>query len=148
MMNPIAHRRAPTRRRGYTLVEVLLASALLGLAMGGAVSLTSTMNVQNDTAKRNAVALNYQECAARLWQLGLSATECDSILPKVQNNQRLGDALVPSSGNSVTWSAVSSVSMPNSMGALEKIDNTVTICNPVGGANRTSVVSAYRPSIR
>jgi prepilin-type N-terminal cleavage/methylation domain-containing protein len=148
MITPTVHPRAGSLRRGYSLVEVLVASSLLGLAMGGAVSMSSTMNVQNDTASRVSIALNYQECAARLWQLGLSAAECDSILPKVQNNQQLSDALVDSSGNSVTWSSVSNVAMPNSMGTVEKIDNTITIRNPTGGTNQTSTVSAYRPTIR
>jgi hypothetical protein len=67
----------------------------------------------------------------------------------VQNNQRLGDALVATgASNSVSWGTATSVTLSGGMGDLERIDNTLTIRNIVGGTNRTNVVTLYRPSIR
>jgi prepilin-type N-terminal cleavage/methylation domain-containing protein len=135
-------------RGGYTLAEVLVASALVGLALGGAIALSATMNMQNETATTVAAALSMQDNAARLWQLGLTSTECDGILPRTQNNNRLARAVVPSSGNSMTWGTANTVVLPNSMGSVEEIDSTLTIQNPAGGTNRTNVIQVYRPTIR
>jgi prepilin-type N-terminal cleavage/methylation domain-containing protein len=139
---------ASRRRSGYTLAEVLVASALIGTAMGGAIRLSATMNVQNESARATAAALTLQDSAIRLWQLGLSSTECNAILPQAQNNERLARAVVSSSGNAVTWGAATNVTLPNSMGTVEEIDNTLTLRNPAGGTNRTNLVDAYRPTIR
>jgi prepilin-type N-terminal cleavage/methylation domain-containing protein len=136
------------RRAGYTLAEVLVASALVGLAMGGAVALSATMNMQIETARGTAVALNLQDSAARLWQLGLSASECDAILPAITDNEKLARAVVPTGTNSVTWGTANTVVLPNSMGSVEEIDSTVTIRNPMGGADRTNTIAVYRPTIR
>jgi prepilin-type N-terminal cleavage/methylation domain-containing protein len=139
---------SPRKRAGYTLAEVLVASALVGLAMGGAIALSATMNMQNETATTVAVALSMQDNAARLWQLGLTSTECDAILPQAQNNNRLARAVVSSSGNALTWGTANTVVLPNSMGSVEEIDSTLTIQNPAGGTNRTNVIQVYRPTIR
>jgi Tfp pilus assembly protein PilV len=133
---------------GYTLAEVLVAAVLLGLAMGGAVALSATMNLQNETARGVASALSVQDCAARLWQLGMTPDECNAVLPQTQNNVRIADALVPSSSNAVTWGTAANVTLANSMGTVEQIENTLTIRNVTGGANRTNVVQVYRPTIR
>ena|SRR5436190_23781540 len=138
----------PRRRRGYTLAEVLVASALVGLAMGGAIALSATMNMENETATTVAAALSMQDSAARLWQLGLSATESNAILPQAQNNDRIARAVVSSSGNIVTWGTTTTVVLPNSMGSVEARDNTITIRNPAGGTDRTNVITIYRPTIR
>jgi prepilin-type N-terminal cleavage/methylation domain-containing protein len=138
----------PRRRAGYTLAEVLVASALVGLAMGGAVALSATMNMQSETATTVAAALSMQDSASRLWQLGLSSTECNAILPQAQNNNRLARAVVSSGGNALTWGTVTTVTLPNSMGSVEEIDSTLTIRNPAGGTDRTNVIQVYRPTIR
>ena len=139
---------ASRRRAGYTLAEVLVASALMGLAMGGAIALSATMNVQNESARSTAAAFTLQDNAARLWQLGLTTTETNAVLPQAQNNERLGRAVVSSSGNAVTWGTITTITLTNSMGTVEEIDSTLTIRNPVGGADRTNVVDVYRPTIR
>jgi hypothetical protein len=127
---------------------VLVASALIGVAMGGAIALSATMNLQNETARSGAAALTLQDSAARLWQLGLSSAECNAILPQAQNNERLARAVVSSSGNAVTWGTMNTITLTNSMGTVEQIDSTLTIRNPVGGLDRTNVVQVYRPTIR
>jgi prepilin-type N-terminal cleavage/methylation domain-containing protein len=63
---------APSRRpAGYTLIEVLAASAVLAIGMAASVGLTSSMMLQEELAHRVAVTRNYQENMARLWQLGM-----------------------------------------------------------------------------
>lgn len=69
---------------GYTLLEALVAACLLLMVVAAAASLSAGMNTQDQLSQQGAVALNYQEQAARLWQLGMNATDiygADGILP-------------------------------------------------------------------
>ncbi len=139
------------KKNGYTLVEVLVASALLGLAIGGAVSLSATMNVQNVAALTSAVAQNYQDNASRLWQVGLTPSEALNVLPHVTDNADLQDAIVPAGtapGQQVTFGTAGTTTLANSMGTLESIPCTVTIRSPVSTTNRTLTLQVYRPTIR
>lgn len=72
------------RPAGYTLVETMVAAAILLLVVAAAASLSGALNLQEELAQRSVVALNYQEQAARLWQLGLAPSEIfgeNGILP-------------------------------------------------------------------
>jgi hypothetical protein len=138
-------------RAGYSFAEVLVASALLGLMIGGAVSLSATMNLQHTTATAGAVAQNYHDNAGRLWQLGLSTTETLAILPHVIDNVDLQNAIVPTgtgTGVQVAFGTTGTTTLANSMGTLENVSCTITMRNPVGGTNRTSALQLYRPTIR
>lgn len=94
-MNP---RMSPARRRGYTLIEVMAAAAVISTGMAAAVSLTSSLMLQEELAWRTAVTRNYQENMARLWQLGLSytgkdATNVGAVMPSQQYSPKLNEAL-------------------------------------------------------
>lgn len=143
-------RKAQTAR-GYSFAEVLVASALIGLAIGGAVSLSATMNTQTVSAFTGAVAQNYQDNAARLWQLGLTPAEALAVMPHVTDNADLAGAIVPSGtapGSQVSFGTAGTTTLANSMGTLESIPCTMTIRNPAGAANRTLTLQVYRPTIR
>jgi hypothetical protein len=136
------------RNRGYTLVEALVASALLGAMIGGAVSMVGTMNLSERTAYAGTVALNMQDCAAHLWQLGLSPTEVLTVLPNNTNNEFVDSSLVVNANNSVTFGTATTTALANSMGSLENISCTVTIKDQQGVNNRTNTVQIYRPVLR
>lgn len=143
------HRRS--RARGYTFAEVLVASALLGLAIGAAIALSATINTQYVASFNQSVAHNYQDNGARLWQLGLSSTEALALLPDIRDNADLEKSVVPTSTGAdkqLTFSAVTNSTLALSMGTVEKSTCTVTMKNPVGAANRTLAVDAYRAKIR
>jgi hypothetical protein len=128
-----------------------VASALLGLAIGGAVSLSATMNVQHASAFSGAVAQNYHDNAARLWQLGLSPSEVLAALPHVTDNADLQNAIVPTgtgTGEQVAFGTTGSTTLANNMGSLENASCALTIRNPVGEADRTATIHVYRPTIR
>jgi type II secretory pathway pseudopilin PulG len=61
--------------RAYTLVETLVAASILLLVVAAAAALSGALTLQEELAQRSVVALNYQEQAARLWQLGLAPAE-------------------------------------------------------------------------
>jgi hypothetical protein len=137
------------RNKGYSLVEALVASCLLGAMIGGAVALMGTMNLQERVSTSGTVAYNMQDCAAHLWQLGLTPAEALTVLPTNTNNEFVDNCLVAASSNSVAFGNATTTTLANSMGTLENISCTVTLRDPQGANNtRTNIVQAYRPVLR
>ena len=109
-------------RRGYTFAEVLVASALLGLAIGGAVSLSATMNVQHAAAFSGAVAQNYQDNAAPPLAARPLPAEVLAVMPHVTDNADLQNAIVPTGtapGSQVAFGTTGTTTLANSMGTFE-----------------------------
>ncbi|MCB1224951.1 MAG: prepilin-type N-terminal cleavage/methylation domain-containing protein [Verrucomicrobiales bacterium] len=79
--------------RGYSLIEVLAASAVLGLAAAAGASLLGSMAVQEEMSHRVAVVRNHQENMARVWQLGLSPAEVDALMPTAAGSEPLANVL-------------------------------------------------------
>lgn len=136
------------RNKGYTLVEALMASALLGAMIGGAVALVGTMNLQERTAISGTTALNTLETASRLWQFGLTPAEVLSVLPTNTNNEFVDVNILVSSSNAVTFGTATTATLANSMGSLENIPCTVTMKDPQGTNNRSVTAQVYRPVLR
>jgi prepilin-type N-terminal cleavage/methylation domain-containing protein len=68
-------------RAAYTLIEVLVATALLALILAGAAAMALVVVSQQEAGVRITRVINYQEQAVRLYQLGLSTDEIDAVLP-------------------------------------------------------------------
>ncbi|WP_166647402.1 prepilin-type N-terminal cleavage/methylation domain-containing protein [Prosthecobacter fusiformis] len=89
----------PSQRTGYTLIEVLAAGAVIAVASAAAVSLSSSLMLQEELAWRTAITRNYQENMARLWQLGMSpagssdATSISAVMPNQKDSVRLEEAI-------------------------------------------------------
>ena len=75
---------APERARdaAYSLIEVLIASGILLTGIAAIAMMAHTMFLQEEANGRVTRALNLQEQAATLWQLGLSPTTITNILPE------------------------------------------------------------------
>lgn len=75
----------PTRRaRGYTLVEVLVASSILAMGVSAACVLSLAMVTQEEMTHRIERSTSLHENAARLFQLGLPPADIsgtNGILP-------------------------------------------------------------------
>lgn len=76
-------------RQAYTLIEVLAASAIIAVAVGAAASMTASVSLQEEHARRVAIVRNLQENAARLWQLGLRPDQIRAIMPEDNANLNL-----------------------------------------------------------
>ncbi len=137
-----------SRRKGYTLVEALLASAMLGAMIGSAVALVGTMNLQERTAISGTTALNTLETAGHLWQFGLTPTEVLAVLPTNTNNEFVDTTIVVTSSNAVAFGTAGTTTLANSMGSLENISCTVTMKDPQGANNRSVTAQLYRPVLR
>jgi len=66
---------------GYTLVETLVASGIIMLAVGAAASLSLTTVTQEEISEKAVRAANYLENAAALYQLGFGGSEITNLLP-------------------------------------------------------------------
>lgn len=134
------------RGAGYTLVEVVASAAFVAIGMAGAVSLSSSMMVQQEMSWRVAVGRNYQENIARLWQLGLSPSEVMNIIPSASTNAKLSEVI----GSSPTLTAGGQVNA-NSMGLMDSaVCNFTTSTNNItgAGAGGTNQVTLYRPTLK
>jgi prepilin-type N-terminal cleavage/methylation domain-containing protein len=80
-------------RRGYSLIELLAAGAVMAVGVTAAVSLAGSLMLQEEFAWRVAVTRNYQENMARLWQLGLTPAEITRLMPDQRANPVLGQVL-------------------------------------------------------
>ncbi|MBX7210806.1 MAG: prepilin-type N-terminal cleavage/methylation domain-containing protein [Verrucomicrobiaceae bacterium] len=134
------------RNRGYTLMEVVASAAVLAVGMAGAVSLSASLMVQQEMSWRVAVARNYQENIARLWQLGLTPGEVMSLIPSASGNPKLSEVV----GASPTLIATGQVNV-SSLGVMDEAvcNFTVNTANVTGaGAGGTNQVTIYRPTLK
>ena len=135
--------------QGYTLIEVLAAAVIIGLAISAAVSMNTTLVLQEELSWRTTVALNYQENAAKLWQLGLSPFEVNSLMPAPSGNPLLNSVLVSNSGVVGSITELGTIDA-DGVGAVEQANHTLTV-NNVGSATDSGaspVVTIIRPSTR
>ncbi len=134
-------------QRGYSLVEVLTATVVIGIGMTAAVSMSSTAMLQEEMSWRVNIGMNYQENAVRLWQLGLNRSDILQVLP---TNPALNDIMVNTPARiPITLGNTSEVS--STLAALlERSATSVTMKNfsnaPNDGA--TVITDAYRPRTR
>jgi len=66
---------------GYTLIESLVASAVLMIAISAAASLSLALVTQEEISERSVRAMNYLDTAASLLQLGIAPGEVTDLLP-------------------------------------------------------------------
>ncbi len=133
-------------RRAYTLIEVLAAGAVIAIGMTAAVSLSSTLMLQEEFAWRVAVTRNYQENMARLWQLGLSPTEVTAIMPAQSDNPLLNQII---NGSPVL--VETGTTNPSSMGAMQAAAVTAAVNisqDPTTETQGSSLtLNIYRPTL-
>lgn len=124
---------------GYSLVEVLIAAAIVALGIGAAALLALTMVSQQEGSARVVRALNYQEQAGRLYQLGVSASDIPGIMP------------AESSVTSLTFSGEANVVDAN-IGTYQTVTCSVVINTPTlfssTSALQTNRVYLVRPNLR
>ncbi len=79
----------------YSLIEVLIAAGILLTGIAAVAMMANTMFQQEEANGRVTRALNLQEQAATLWQLGLDESDITNILPEkcVANNPPGADAV-------------------------------------------------------
>ncbi len=116
--------------RGYTLVELLVAAAVLMMGAVVAFHMSSNAVRVEEMNLRLSRGLNLQENYSRTWQLGLSATQVESILPR---------------STEVTWTAAAANPTIAAVGPMEGLSLRATLnSGVVAGATRPNDVFIYR----
>ena len=144
---------------GYTLIEVAAASSLLFVGIAAATVLSLTMVSQEEANQRVSRALHLQECAARMFQLGLSGVEIDRLLP---NDPTIRSPLPTTAPFTKITFAVSTVNSAG-FGSYEQGICTMNFSPSPNGAgitraagtwtggsaaDRTRVLTVARPALR
>lgn len=134
------------KNQAYTLIETLVASAVIMMAIAAASSLSLAMVTQEEASERAVRAANYLENAAALYRLGYEASEIPGILPSEPTVVSLaitpGNVSVAGLGN-VEVAEMTLVFKPS--GAT---GNSGTEFSWTGGdrdATRTQVIQVVRP---
>jgi len=134
-------------QRGYSLVEVLASTVVIGIGMTAAVSMSSTAMLQEEMSWRVNIGMNYQENAVRLWQLGLDRSDILEVLP---TNPALNDILVNTPARiPITLGNTGEVSSLLAS-LLENAATSITLKNYSSALTDGSTVmtDAYRPRTR
>ncbi len=135
--------------KGYTFVEVIFASALLGVILGGSVKFVGTLNTSDAMARSGAVGITYLETAAKLWQIGLTPADVATVMPKYTDNEFIAAAIVEdASGNAITFGTATTTTLANISSTLDTITLSTVVEDPQGVNNRTITVTAHRPQAR
>lgn len=128
------------RLAAYTLIEVLVAATIVGVAVSAAVSMSATMNLQEELSWRVSVALNYQENACRLWQFGLSPAEITAVMPSTAGNPFLNEVL-----ETGAITSASTITNNSTLGVMESATNATQVANFNNGpSGSTTTFSLYR----
>lgn len=139
----------------YSLVEVLVAAAILAVGLAAAAVLINTLVIQQEMDSGAVRAANLQEQATMLYRLGVTnPQDLYSLLP-----EPTGASGAPAAGSySITFGvpsvSVSTASAPS--GVAAEVAYEVTLCtithsSPVGSgglAYSANSVSIIRPVIR
>jgi prepilin-type N-terminal cleavage/methylation domain-containing protein len=132
------------RYSAYTLIEVLVAASLIGVAMTAAVSMSTTMMLQEELSWRVAVAMNYQENACRVWQLGLTPAEVTAVMPGTAGHPFLNEILETTASTTTLATA-----NQGGLGVMEGATNSLQVANYANGpAGSTTTVQLYRQTTR
>jgi len=128
------------KNRGYTLVETLVASGILLVAIGAAVSLAVTMTAFEEGNAKVSRAFNYQEQAARLYHLGLSPDEISGLLP--------AESAVESLTFTTNALTIANLGTVETATLQMEYQSGATITSATAGVNQINTVTLVRPSIR
>jgi prepilin-type N-terminal cleavage/methylation domain-containing protein len=124
-------------RAAYTLLEVLVAAAIISIAVAAAGALALATVAQEEMNARVARCLNLHEQAVRLYQLGLEPDQIADLLPPDPSVVSLD---IPSD----------EVTVPGDLPlTVEQADSTLTFTtSDTSEATRTSQITVIRPAIR
>jgi prepilin-type N-terminal cleavage/methylation domain-containing protein len=122
------------RAYGYSLMEVMAASSVIAIALGALASMAGTMNMQEEAAWRAAIVRNHQENMVRLWQLGLTPAEVNSIMPDPATNPELSRCFF----SSPELTETSDHTINSSLGSMEKAVCEVTINATLNSGGKTA----------
>lgn len=132
---------------GYSLVEVMVAAAIVAVGLTAATVLVGTLMTQQEINAVSLRAANLQEQAIRLYRLDMPPEEIVALLPEAT---LLGS--VPTGGKYAIdfgTSTNNTFEVDGSQVTVEVTPCTLVYPNPSGNAGAvTNTISVVRPTIR
>jgi len=136
--------------KGYSLVEVIVAAAIVAVGLTAAAVLASTLMQQQELNAATLRAANLQEQAAKLYRLDMLPSELVDLLP--EKCARVGIGVPPPPGGygfSFSRAAPLTLSAGTNSIVLESALCTMVYPNPAQASGiLTNSISVIRPSIR
>jgi type II secretory pathway pseudopilin PulG len=136
----------PRHWHAYTLVEVLIAGALLAIGVAAAAVLARTIYANQESSALATRALNVQEQAGRLFSLGLATNTITNLLPESCTN-----VTTPPAGRINLQFALATNTITN-VGDIEAATIQIIFPSATDSAGtllrRTNTVLVVRPTIR
>ena len=129
--------------RAYSLVEVLIAGALLALGVGAAAIFANTIFINQESSALATRVLNVQEQAGRLYSLGLEPAEITNLVPEwcVSGTPQMGSLRLVFAETTNTIAGVGDIesatnqiifpSITDAAGTLRYRTNSVLLVRPV-----------------
>ena len=133
--------------KGYSLVEVMVAAAIVAVGLTAAAVLASTLMQQQELNAATLRAANLHEQAAKLYRLDLRSGDIYRILPE----NCAGGSTPPSNGYALSFSRAvdTNILVSGTTVALEQTSCIMVFASPGGsGGLTTNGVTIVRPSIR
>jgi len=125
----------------YSLIEVLIAGAVLAVGISAAALLANSMLIQQDANTDLTRGLNVQERVAKLYHLGLATNAITNVLPETFSNSVAGpDKFVLSFSAAATNNGIESVTNTLIFSVGLQRDGTVVY--------RTNTATLYRETTR
>jgi len=135
------------RAQGYSLVEVMVAAAVVAIGLTAAAVLVGTLMQQQELNAASLRAANLQEQAVKLYRLDLRPDTIVSLLP--ESSQQSGTP--PAGGYSISFSraAPTNVEVDGTAVLLDRTGCNMVFASLGGtGALLTNTVTIVRPSLR
>lgn len=134
-------------QRGYSLVEVMIAAAIIAVGLTAAAVLVGSLMNQQESNAASLRAANLQEQAVRLYRLDLSPGLILDLLPEATSSD-----LSPASGSyGISFSTSTSTNLTIDATAVfvDVATCTLAYASPVvSNTIITNAVTIVRPSIR
>ena len=129
------------KTNAYSLIEVLIAAAVLAVGISAAALLANSMILQQDANTDLTRGLNVQERVAKLYHLGLPTTAITNVLPETFSNSAAGlDKFVLSFSAATTNNGIESLTNTVVFSVGIQRDGTVVY--------RTNTATLYRETTR
>lgn len=130
----------------YSLVEVMVAAAVVAVGLTAAAVLVGTLMQQQELNAAALRAANLQEQAVKLHRLDLSSSAIRSILPE----PCVASGTPPSGGYTLSFSVASSTNflVDGTVVNLDRTSLTLVYPAPAVSGNVTNRVDVFRPATR
>ncbi len=132
------------KTRGYSLVEVLLAAAVISVGLAAATILIGTLVRQEEANTVALRAANLQEQAVQLYRLGVPPESIPALLPEPTTY----GSSPASGGYAISFNARTNVFTVDGTAVIVEVADCRMVQDDSAGDGADNTVSVVRPTIR